>query len=252
MSGTHATTGPVIMPGLHRPLDKSVTVLTGVREASEQEVFETHQTACESSVKVGKLTFCTHTVFITSLNVPVIGCNECYVVARRMQGTSQTSNVCEPCGASGYESTYAHNCDTSILVTVLVTVIATMHSGHLSTHPGGGNLCDDCDNLGGSGPTGASSSATSVLTVVLSTQTVTLCICEHDVDEDGSSSIGDFEVSVLVSNKTLHGVQIMLTCKIVGIQLALVTTTVNLPLVAGPLKSPLMYLLIDQCTVCST
>lgn len=81
------------------------------------------------------------------------------------------SNECETCGASGYESTYAHNYDTSMLVTVLVTVIATLHSGHLSTHPGGGCLCDDCDDLvlGGPGPSGASSSVTSVLTVVLST-----------------------------------------------------------------------------------
>lgn len=84
MPGAHTATGSAIMPGIHRPLDKSVTVLTGVWEASEQEVFETHQTACESSVKVGKFTLCTHTVFITSLNVPVIGCNEWYVVARRI------------------------------------------------------------------------------------------------------------------------------------------------------------------------
>lgn len=84
MSGAHTATGSALMPSMHRPLDKSVTVLTGVCVAIELEVFVSHCTACESSVKVGKLTFCTHAVLITSFNVPVMGCNECYVVARRM------------------------------------------------------------------------------------------------------------------------------------------------------------------------
>lgn len=35
MPGAHTATGSAIMPGIHRPLDKSVTVLTGVWEASE-------------------------------------------------------------------------------------------------------------------------------------------------------------------------------------------------------------------------
>lgn len=44
-----------------------------------------------------------------------------------------------------------------------------MHSGHLSTHPGGG-CSNDCDNLlGVPGSTGASASVTSALTGVLST-----------------------------------------------------------------------------------